>query len=234
MDLKEAVKTILAALGFGGVEGAPPTGDNDPSQADQPVVSDEDVTALLPEMIALVEGVEDPEKAAKMKAALDRLKPAGASDEDPDEENTAADEGETDNKAEEMLPDDGEQKTAMDRKPKRKSPGGKPPAFDEVKVREQARVETVRHFKALSAAAQSMRPVLGVVDAFAYDSAADIYGAALKQNGVDLKKYPRESWRGMAEMLVAGSAGALAQDAALPAGEETHPAFSGMMAIGVK
>ena len=235
MDLKEAIKTILAALGLGGgSEVTPPAGDNEADAENQlPVVSDEDVTELLPEMVALVEGIDDPEKALKMKAVLDRLTPGTADDENPDDDNTAADEGELDNKAPELLPGPNEQKTAQDRKMLKKgSPLRKPLALDANAIREQARTDTMRHFKELGVAATAMRPVLGVVDAYAYDSAADIYGAALKASGVDTSKYSRESWRGMAEMLTVGRP--FAQDAAHTPSGEIHPSFCGLMAINPK
>lgn len=235
MDIKEALKTIMAALGLGGgPEASPPAGDNNEEQEKQAAtVSDEDIAELLPEIAALVEGVDDPEKAAKMKAVLDQLTPGAAADEDPDDENTAADEGETDNNATEMLPGPNEQKTAQDRKPAKKgSPAVRRPALDADSIRAQARADTMRHVKELGAAAMAMRPVLGVIDAFAYDSAADIYGAALRESGVETSKYPRESWRGMAEMLTKGRV--LAQDATPQAGSEIHPSFNGLMAINPK
>lgn len=57
--------------------------------------------------------------------------------------------------------------------------------------------ESLKHFRALSSAADATRSVLGNIDALAYDSADDIYGAALKKAGVDLKGHPKSAYRSM-------------------------------------
>ena len=82
----------------------------------------------------------------------------------------------------------------------------------------QAHDASVTKFRALSAAADICRPVLGNIDALAFDSADDIYGAALKKAGVNISKHPKAAWRSMFEVMGSASrrqASAMAQDAAI-------------------
>lgn len=86
---------------------------------------------------------------------------------------------------------------------------------------------TVKKFRALSAAADACRPVLGNIDALAYDSADDIYGAALRKRGVDTKKHPRAAWRSMYEIMGNSQpAVKFAEDAAFS--REFEGAFAGL------
>jgi len=64
---------------------------------------------------------------------------------------------------------------------------------------------TMRHFRALNKAAEATRSVIGNVDAFAFDSADDIYGVALKKVGINPSKYSKSAWRGMFEAYRAAS-----------------------------
>lgn len=79
----------------------------------------------------------------------------------------------------------------------------------------KAEASTVARLRSLTAAAEACRPVLGSVDAFAFDAAEDIYGAALKRMGVALAGHPKSAWRSM--YLVAAEkkapSRAIAQDA---------------------
>jgi hypothetical protein len=68
----------------------------------------------------------------------------------------------------------------------------------------RAHEQSIAKFRALSAAADAVRPVLGNIDALAFDSADDIYGAALKKAGLDPRKYPRAAWRGMFDVMRSG------------------------------
>jgi hypothetical protein len=68
----------------------------------------------------------------------------------------------------------------------------------------QAHDASVAKFRDLSAAAEACRPVLGNIDALAFDSADDIYGAALKKSGIDITKHPRAAWRSMFMVLPKG------------------------------
>ena len=91
----------------------------------------------------------------------------------------------------------------------------------------QAHDETVAKFRALSAAADACRPVLGNIDALAFDSADDIYGAALRKSGVDTRKHPKTAWRSMFEVLPKGHQEPvhMAQDAAC---KQYDGAFAGL------
>lgn len=94
----------------------------------------------------------------------------------------------------------------------------------------KAHDETVAKFRALSAAADACRSVLGNVDALAFDSAEDIYGAALKKAGVNISKHPRSAWRSMFEVLPKQrDAVTVAQDATI--GKQYDGAFAGFNRI---
>lgn len=95
----------------------------------------------------------------------------------------------------------------------------------------QAHDASVVKFRALSAAADAVRPVLGNIDALAFDSADDIYGAALKKSGVNISKHPKAAWRSMFEVMRASQrdAAIMAQDATI--GKEYDGAFAGFNRI---
>ena len=61
----------------------------------------------------------------------------------------------------------------------------------------RAEAKVVAKFRALSAAAEAVRPVLGSIDPLAFDSADGIYGAALRKMGIDTSKHPRAAWKSM-------------------------------------
>lgn len=91
----------------------------------------------------------------------------------------------------------------------------------------QAHDASVAKFRALSAAAEACRPVLGNVDALAFDCAEDIYGAALKKAGIDTRKHPKSAWRSMWEVLPKGQPEVrMAQDAVID--KKFEGAFSGL------
>jgi hypothetical protein len=80
--------------------------------------------------------------------------------------------------------------------------------------RGEARV--VARFRTLSRAAEAVRPVLGPVDVFSFDSASDIYGAALRRMGVDVRRHPRSAWRSIFEVSRQQQAQAsMAQDSSM-------------------
>lgn len=95
----------------------------------------------------------------------------------------------------------------------------------------QAHDASVAKFRALSAAVEACRPVLGNVDALAFDSADDIYGAALKKSGVNISKHPKAAWRSMYEVMRASQrdAAIMAQDATI--GKAYDGAFAGFNRI---
>ncbi|MBQ9067875.1 MAG: hypothetical protein IJ131_02280, partial [Eggerthellaceae bacterium] len=93
-----------------------------------------------------------------------------------------------------------------------------------------AEARTMKKFRALSAAADAVRPVLGNIDALAFDSADDIYGAALRKMGVNIAKHDKKAWRSMFEVMPRGQQKVeLAQDAGL--GKTYDGAFAGFNRI---
>ena len=89
-----------------------------------------------------------------------------------------------------------------------------------------AKAESVRHFRELSAAAEDTRHVLGNIDALAFDSADDIYGAALRKMGVSIGQHPRSAWRSMFAVMKGHEASRVAMDSA-PCGTYEGP-FAGL------
>ena len=64
----------------------------------------------------------------------------------------------------------------------------------------RAEARVMAKFRTMSKAAEAVRPVLGPVDVFGFDSATDIYGAALRKLGVDVRRHPKAAWRSMYEV----------------------------------
>ena len=94
--------------------------------------------------------------------------------------------------------------------------------------RGEARV--VARFRTLSKAAEAVRPVLGPVDVFSFDSASDIYGAALRRMGVDVRRHPRSAWRSIFEVSRQQAAQAsFAQDSSMR--RDFSGAFAGLNRI---
>jgi hypothetical protein len=79
--------------------------------------------------------------------------------------------------------------------------------------RGEARV--VARFRTLSRAAEAVRPVLGPVDVFSFDSASDIYCAALRRMGVDVRRHPRSAWRSIFEVSRQQAQASMAQDSSM-------------------
>lgn len=81
----------------------------------------------------------------------------------------------------------------------------------------KAEASTVARFRSLSAAADACRPVLGNIDALAFDAAEDIYGAALKRMGIATAGHPKAAWRSMYQVASEKKAASrpIAQDAKL-------------------
>lgn len=117
-----------------------------------------------------------------------------AKDEDPAKAETAQDE-ET---AEDEEPEKEEVKTAMDRKTVM--------AMDAKTVqtiKAGVRQETIATMRNLASAAKRCSPLVGSnLDAFAFDSAEDIYAKALQVNGVNPKSYPKSAYKGMVDMML--------------------------------
>jgi hypothetical protein len=94
----------------------------------------------------------------------------------------------------------------------------------------RAEAKVVAKFRALSAAASAVRPVLGDIDPLAFDSADSIYGAALKAQGVDIRRHPRSAWRSIYEVSRQQAAKAsFAQDSSMR--RDYSGAFEGLNRI---
>ena len=81
---------------------------------------------------------------------------------------------------------------------KEKEEKEKKAAMDANTIRQQITAE----FKSKNEAARKIRDLVGEVDAMAFDSANDIYAHALKQKGVDIKKYEPAAYKGMVDIMV--------------------------------
>ena len=79
----------------------------------------------------------------------------------------------------------------------------------------RAEAKVVAKFRALSAAASAVRPVLGDIDPLAFDSADGIFGAALRKLGIDTSKHPRAAWKSMYGIARQQAVSSMAQDASM-------------------
>ena len=197
-----------------------PVGDTDPEPAkDEDAAEDED-----PEAKDEDETAEDEDPAQDEEPAMDEeaLKAAAdacdADPEDPAFQKAFAEGVKYGEKMEKKEPE------KLDRE--HESEGAKE-ALDEDDVKEamdaairkgasRGEARVVARFRTLSKAAEAVRPVLGPVDVFSFDSAADIYGAALRKMGVDVRRHPRSAWRSMYEVARQHQAQAsIAQDSSM-------------------
>lgn len=213
----------LAALAEAMEAFVEPVGDEDPEPAkDEEAAQDEDETAKDEDPKA-----EDEDEAAQDEdPALDEdaLKAAAdACDADPEDPafQKAFAEGV---KYGEKLEKDPAEREKLDRE--HESEGAKE-ALDEEDVKEamdaairkgasRGEARVVARFRTLSRAAEAVRPVLGPVDVFSFDSASDIYGAALRRMGVDVRRHPRSAWRSIFEVSRQQQAQAsMAQDSSM-------------------
>ncbi len=218
LDPEEVAELVKALEAF--VE---PVGDEEPDAAkDEEATEDEDETAKDEEPKA-----EDEDEAAQDEdPALDEdaLKAAAdACDADPEDPafQKAFAEGV---KYGERLEKDPAEREKLDRE--HESEGAKE-ALDEEDVKEamdaairkgasRGEARVVARFRTLSRAAEAVRPVLGPVDVFSFDSASDIYGAALRRMGVDVRRHPRSAWRSIFEVSRQQQAQAsMAQDSSM-------------------
>ena len=93
----------------------------------------------------------------------------------------------------------------------------------------RAEAKVVAKFRALSAAASAVRPVLGDIDPLAFDSADGIYGAALRKLGIDTTKHPRAAWKSMFGIARQQASASFAQDASMR--RDYDGAFAGLNRI---
>lgn len=102
---------------------------------------------------------------------------------------------------------DEEPKAAQDSAFRRRGPRALT-AMDAARIKASAVAEAQGHMRNLSRAVRDVRPLVGELDPLAFDSASDVYGYALEQSGVNPRKYSRQAWRGMIDVLRSQKSGA--------------------------
>ena len=215
-ELIAKLKALLAsAVGAGG-ENDTAAGDADDPQ---PPAKEDEAPDKGAELFALIDAIEDKELAAKIKAKIEEAAAASesspAADSDEPNGKPDADPG----KAEDQDPDEGK-KTAEDsdeadkedKKDMATDAALRRLAMDVKAVREQAKVEAQKHFRGLYDAARKVRPLVGEIDAMAFDSAAGIYLFALRESGGSIKTKDAAALSEMVDITLA------AKRTAFPAG----------------
>lgn len=197
-----------------------PVGDTDPEPAkDEEAAEDEDPEAKDEDETAKDEDPAQDEEPAMDEEALKAAADAcGMDAEDPAFQKAFAEGVKYGEKKEKEEPE------KLDRE--HESEGAKE-ALDEEDVKEamdaairkgasRAEARVMAKFRTMSKAAEAVRPVLGPVDVFGFDSATDIYGAALRKLGVDVRRHPKAAWRSMYEVSrQQQAASSLAQDSSM-------------------
>ena len=90
--------------------------------------------------------------------------------------------------------------TAQDRAFRRRGP--RPlTAMDAARIKASAVAEAQEHMRNLTRAVRDVRGLVGELDPLSFDSASDVYGYALEQLGENPRKYPRQAWPGMIDIL---------------------------------
>ena len=223
LDPEEVAELVKALEAF--VE---PVGDEDPEPAkDEEPAQDEDEPAKDEEPaeddeLDTAEAVAYGEKKERDKLISEHMKEAAdacdADPEDPAFQKAFAEGVKYGERLEKKEPE------KLDRE--HESEGAKE-AMDEEDVKEamdaairkgasRAEARVMAKFRSMSRAAEAVRSVLGPVDVFSFDSATDIYGAALRKQGVDVRRHPRSAWRSMYEVSRQQQAKAsIAQDSSL-------------------
>lgn len=74
-------------------------------------------------------------------------------------------------------------------------------AMDAARIKASAVAETQEHMRNLTRAVRDVRGLVGELDPLSFDSASDVYGYALEQLGENPRKYPRQAWPGMIDIL---------------------------------
>jgi len=77
-------------------------------------------------------------------------------------------------------------------------------ATDAARIRAQATADAMNRMRGIAEAVYRVRPLVGEMDALAFDSANDVYGYALEQMGKNPRRYDRKAWHGMVDMLLDG------------------------------
>lgn len=169
---------------------------------------DEDKDAAIKRILAAVPGLT-PEQQKKLTDSLQDLAYSPATgDEDPDGKGTA-----------------------QDRAFRRRGP--RPlTAMDAARIKASAVAEAQEHMRNLTRAVRDVRGLVGELDPLSFDSASDVYGYTLEQLGEEPRKYPRQAWPGMIDILRKQKAApSIARDAA-PVGRMSG-SFAGLSNITI-
>lgn len=169
---------------------------------------DEDKDAAIKRILAAVPGLT-PEQQKKLTDSLQDLAYSPATgDEDPDGKGAA-----------------------QDRALRRRGP--RPlTAMDAARIKASAVAEAQEHMRNLTCAVRDVRGLVGELDPLSFDSASDVYGYALEQLGEEPRKYPRQAWPGMIDILRKQKAApSIARDAA-PVGRMSG-SFAGLSNITI-
>ena len=104
--------------------------------------------------------------------------------------------------------------------------------MDAARIKASAVAEAQEHMRNLTRAVRDVRGLVGELDPLSFDSASDVYGYALEQLGENPRKYPRQAWPGMIDILRRQKAApSIARDAA-PVGNMSG-SFAGLSNITI-
>jgi hypothetical protein len=185
-----------------------PAKDAEPKPEDGPVAEDEDeVDAMLKKLEAMLRGGvatdADPEPETKAEKK--------AEDEDPDKKDE-------DNP---VMANDRAFKSRLSRL-----------AQDINTVKKTAAVDAQRHFRGLYDAARKVRPLVGEIDAMAFDSAGSIYRYALKKSGKATRVTDTTALADMVDMAL--DARSVAFPPAITSRREFDGPFAGLKNIKIQ
>ena len=169
---------------------------------------DEDKDAAIKRILASVPDLTPEQKKKLTDSLADLAYSPATGDEDPDDKGTA-----------------------QDRAFRRR--GLRPlTAMDAARIKASAVAEAQEHMRNLTRAVRDVRGLVGELDPLSFDSASDVYGYALEQLGENPRKYPRQAWPGMIDILRKQKAApSVARDAA-PVGRMSG-SFAGLSTITI-
>ena len=169
---------------------------------------DEDKDAAIKRILASVPDLTPEQKKKLTDSLADLAYSPATGDEDPDDKGTA-----------------------QDRAFRRRGP--RPlTAMDAARIKASAVAEAQEHMRNLTRAVRDVRGLVGELDPLSFDSASDVYGYALEQLGENPRKYPRQAWPGMIDILrKQKTAPSVARDAA-PVGRMSG-SFAGLSNITI-
>lgn len=169
---------------------------------------DEDKDAAIKRILASVPDLTPEQKKKLTDSLADLAYSPATGDEDPDDKGAA-----------------------QDRAFRRRGP--RPlTAMDAARIKASAVAEAQEHMRNLTRAVRDVRGLVGELDPLSFDSASDVYGYALEQLGENPRKYPRQAWPGMIDILRKQKAApSVARDAA-PVGRMSG-SFAGLSNITI-